>query len=389
MKNDIKLDALARHLSDMDKYVAVMTPRAVQGTALAMALVTSSLSLGISVFAGLHRAGSVEEQVWCVATSLVAGLYMQLAPMLLRFVSRGVRFALVVLWLLAAFVVLRGQIDVLAFAGRHAADKRAQTVAEVAVPSVATEPAGRDLTTIMGDIAKVSIDLAHLEARRCMGECPALRISKVELSGRLAALNAEANEVKRRASEQDWLREQASRAAALRESRRADPATSTVARWLGTTEERLDLLMDFLGVIVLEGAACVAWYLAIPRPGLSKRAALVDDRNTTVLQQEVVAPMPGATAAGRVGQTDSHAAAIAEAKSVASDSSRSSDMSEDDLLIAKIHEAVIAGRLTRNLASIRRFLECGQPKATRLNRLYVARFGKARGAERADTVSAA
>jgi len=108
-----------------------------------------------------------------------------------------------------------------------------------------------------------------------------------------------------------------------------------------------------------------------------------------VLQQEVVAPMPGATAAGRVGQTDSHAAAIAEAKSVASDSSRSSDMSEDDLLIAKIHEAVIAGRLTRNLASIRRFLECGQPKATRLNRLYVARFGKARGAERADTVSAA
>ncbi len=50
-------------------------------------------------------------------------------------------------------------------------------------------------------------------------------------------------------------------------------------------------------------------------------------------------------------------------------------MSDDDLLVAQIHEAVVAGRLTRNLVSIRKFLRCGQPKATRLNQLYVSRFG--------------
>jgi hypothetical protein len=53
-------------------------------------------------------------------------------------------------------------------------------------------------------------------------------------------------------------------------------------------------------------------------------------------------------------------------------------MSDDDRQIAEIHGAVVAGRLKRNLVSIRKFLGCKQSEATRLNRLYVARFGKAR-----------
>jgi hypothetical protein len=43
----------------------------------------------------------------------------------------------------------------------------------------------------------------------------------------------------------------------------------------------------------------------------------------------------------------------------------------------------VAGDLKRNLAPIRKFLKCGQPKAIRLNRLYVERFGKARPIDRA------
>ncbi|OZZ69057.1 hypothetical protein CDA25_03270, partial [Klebsiella pneumoniae] len=76
------------------------------------------------------------EQICTVATSLVAALCMYLAPMLWRFAPTRARVVLAVLWLLAVCGVLRGQVDVLAFANVHAADERAQTVAVVAVPSV-------------------------------------------------------------------------------------------------------------------------------------------------------------------------------------------------------------------------------------------------------------
>lgn len=377
MKNNIELDAPASDLSDTGKVAADKTLRVVQRFSLAMALFTSSISLGISVFAGLQRADSIEEQVWSVATSVVAVLCMHLSLMLCRFVSRGARCALVALWLLATVVVLRGQVDVLSSANMHAADKRAQTVPLVAVPPVVTETVGRGLTAITKDIAKVSIDLAHVEARRCVSECRDVRIRKVELSAALAALSAEATEAKRRATEQDWLRDQASRAEALRESRRANPATSMFAYWLGTTETRLDLLLNFVCVLVLEGAACAAWYFAIPKPVRSSRVAVICDRNTTVPQREAVASIPEATPVSRAGPSATHVATVAEDEIFENDAGETSIVSDDDLLVKKIREAVVAGRLRRNLVSIRKFLGCAQSDAIRLNRLYIARFGKA------------
>ncbi|WP_009909966.1 hypothetical protein [Burkholderia thailandensis] len=73
------------------------------------------------------------------------------------------------------------------------------------------------MTAIEEDIAQASIDVAHVDARRCVGECRSLRMRKIELSAQLAVLDAEANEAKRLAAEQDWRRDQVSRAQALRE----------------------------------------------------------------------------------------------------------------------------------------------------------------------------
>ena len=53
-------------------------------------------------------------------------------------------------------------------------------------------------------------------------------------------------------------------------------------------------------------------------------------------------------------------------------------MSDDDLQVSKIHDAVVAGDLKRNLASIRKFVGCAQTRAIHLNRLYIDRFGKTR-----------
>ena len=217
--NNINHKPGADDLPDTSDGSAVAMPRVIWTIALAAALFASFVSLGINVYAGMLRAGTMTEQICTVAISLVAALCMYLAPMLWRFASTRARVVLAVLWLLAVCGVLRGQVDVLVFANVHAADERAQTVARVAVPAGPVWPAGRNLMAIEQDVAKVSIDLAHVDARRCMGECRSLRLRKVELSAQLAVLNAEADEAKRRASEQDWRRDQVSRAQELSESR--------------------------------------------------------------------------------------------------------------------------------------------------------------------------
>ncbi|WP_441459787.1 hypothetical protein [Burkholderia thailandensis] len=421
--NNINHKLVADDLPDTSNGTAVAMPRVMWTIALAAALFASVISLGINVYAGMLRAGTVTEQICTVATSLVAALCMYLIPMLWRFAPMRARVVLALLWLLAVCGVLRGQVDVLAFANVHAADERAQTVAVVAVPSVATGPAGRNLMVIEQDMAKARIDLAHVDARRCVGECRSLRLRKVELSAQLAVLNAEANEAKRRAAEQDWRRDQISRAQALHESRRAEPGTALVAPWLGTTEARLDLLMNFVLVVVLEGTACFCWYvvglgavatrraavvddrnatrleshvpmpeplqggrdgqgtthvaLVEPQPVTSSRAIVASNRNATVSRLEVVASMPKVTPAGCVEQCTTHVATVAEGESVASEACPDPIMSNDDRRIEEIHEAVLAGRLKRNLKSIRKFIGCAQSEATRLNRLYIERFGKA------------
>jgi hypothetical protein len=424
--NNINHKQVVEDRPDMNKGIVVPLPHTMQRIALAAALFASAISLGINVYAGVLRAGTVIEQICTVATALVASLCMYLAPMLWQFASTRARALLAVLWLLAVCGVLRGQVDVLAFANLHAADQRAQNVATVTVSSIATGSAGRQLMAIEQDIATVSVDLARVESHHCVGGCRSLRMRKVELSAQLAVLDAEATEAKRRAAEDQWHRDQVRRAQELRESRRAEPGTALVAPWFGTTEARLDLLMNFVLVVVLEGTACFCWYFVGLGTVATRRAAVVADRNATVLESQAITPMPEPPQGCRGGQ-DATQAGVVEAQPVASsralaasdriatvsrlkvvvplpearlassvdlsatdastgpnaeavvcDTSPGSVTPEDDRLVVVIREAVVAGRLKRNLASIREFLGCGQGKATRLNRLYVARFGRTR-----------
>lgn len=373
--NEINQNSQGSDLSASLEYTPAISINSVRRISLAVAIFASAVSLGVSVFAGLHRADSFDEQVWSVTTALVSVVCLHLAPLVCRFVSLGARFILGALWLLAAFVVLRGQVDVLSFANMHAADKRAESVATVAIPSTETELPGRGLTAITQDIAQASIELARVEARHCVGECRSLRIRKTELSAQLATLHAEASEAKSRATEHEWIREQTGRAQELRESRRADPATSLVAHWLGTTEARLNTLLNLVCVVVLEGVACFAWYFAGLRRVSVGRTAVASDHQTTMPQHEPVVSLPAVAPDSRVGSTAVVLTVPVGLETVADGTRGDTELSEDELLVAQIHEAVVAGRMKRNLASIRKFLECGQTKATRLNQLYVSRFG--------------
>jgi hypothetical protein len=106
-------------------------------------------------------------------------------------------------------------------------------------------------------------------------------------------------------------------------------------------------------------------------------------------QQEAVAPIPEATPVGRIEQSATQVATVAEKEPVESDATAGPAMSDDDQAIAEIREAVVAGRLERNLVSIREFVGCAQSRAIRLNRLYIDRFGKARSQANTGAVSSA
>lgn len=124
--------------------------------------------------------------------------------MLWRYVPLSARIILVALWLVALSVVLlRGQVDVLAFAHQHAADQRTQTVPVPAAPSVVDVPLSRSLTAIAQDIAKVSMDLAHVDGLRCISDCRGLHAKREALSVHLAEMNTEADEAMCRENEQD------------------------------------------------------------------------------------------------------------------------------------------------------------------------------------------
>ncbi|EEF22700.1 conserved hypothetical protein, partial [Ricinus communis] len=259
----------------------------------------------------------------------------------------------------------------------HAADQRAQSVPVVTVPLAVNASTDRDLTTITQEITGVTVDLARVDSRRCVGECRGLRARRAVLAAQLTALDVEANEAKRRETEQDRLRAQASRAEESRESHRADPVTSVVARWIGTTEARLNLLLDFACLVALEGAACFAWYLAGVAVVATGRAAVASDDSATEGREQMVARVSDLKPEGREESTTGRVTGTASHESVVIEVDESATVSEDERLVAQIHEAVVAGHLNRNLLSIRQFLRCGQSKAIRLNRFYVDRFGSA------------
>jgi hypothetical protein len=370
-----------------DISIALITPARLQALALAIALVATLVSICIAVFAGLQRAGSPLERAASVALSTLSVLCAHLLPMFWRMCSLPVRFAAVLLWAISLAVVLVGQAEFVAFAYQHAADRRADAVAMVQADL--DIPAGRSATVIARDIEKTTVALARRDMRRCVDDCPAAHARRATLSAQLAALTTEADEARRRETEEDRLHAQFDRAQALRESRRADPVTSRLADWLGTTEARLTLLLAFACAVVLEGAAGLCWCLAaMPWAHVSGREAVAANHQPVALLQEAIAVQQEVAVSSRatdradaVGDADGPGNVPDSRDVTAADAGRSKVASDDDVLLAAIHQAVMEGRLRPTQKAIREYVGRGQKEGGRLNRLYATRFGDAAAKE--------
>ncbi|CAJ3294522.1 putative twin-arginine translocation pathway signal protein [Burkholderia pseudomallei] len=163
----------------------------------------------------------------------------------------------------------------------------------------------------------------------------------------------------------------------MRAKLRADPVASQVASWLGTTEGSLELLVAFACAVVLEGAAIIGWLMAsVALRRVESRATVVSDQETVAREPEAVAPIDGITVSDsqeRISVCPPVASTVGPVSEAFGEGNLV--VSEDDLLLDKIRDAVVTGHLKPTQEAIRKFLRCGQPKAGNLNRLYLARFG--------------
>lgn len=344
----------------------------------------TAVSLAIAAYGAWQRGGAQVEQVINIALASIAVFYLHLSPTrwnAFRPLPRAFAFAL---WCVSLLVILYGQVTFFMVSQHHAGDQRAATV-RATVPQTLAKPRGRSLTEVAQAIAKVTADLARVDTSRCEDGCPRLVSLRMTLLAQLSALNTEADEAKRREADEDRLNRQIDSNERLRMTLRADPVASAVAAWLGTTESRLELLLGVAYAVVLEGAAIIGWLLVpIASSRGSGREAQAFGRDTVMPKRETVASEP-ATVASRVDPTtgvyaeraDDHVGLASSHALLDQSSFENRPASEDDLLLEKIHEAVLAERLKPTQAGIRTFLCCGQQRAGRLKRQYLARLANA------------
>ncbi|MCX5541502.1 hypothetical protein M3A49_18685 [Paraburkholderia sp. CNPSo 3076] len=347
---------------------------------LVCALLATAASLAIASFAGWQRGSQPAERAMNVTLCCIAVLYVHLLPGGWRLLGVTARICAFAIWWIGVAVVLYGQVSFFMLSERHAGDERAASITQGAAPPGAVMQAGRTRTQIALDVEKVTAELARADARRCEGDCPALTARRQTLAARLAALDTEADEARRREADEDRRVEQADRDQALQASVRADPVASVVASWLRTSGSRLELIFAFACAVVLEGSAILGWLLVSSAGG---RAVVVSGRETVAMTDcESVMATGGAVALQSEFPIVDHAAKEGERSTVVrateetvATNGASTDTVADERRLEKIRNAVLAGTLVPTQESIRKLLRCRQPTAGRLNRLYGERFG--------------
>ncbi|WP_247539141.1 hypothetical protein [Ralstonia pseudosolanacearum] len=307
-------------------------------------------SICVSVLAAWQRGGSLPERLVWVAIGVVLVANAHLLPALVRDAPCRVRAVASVLWLACMAAVCFGHANFFLLAQRHAGELRAS-----AVPVAEPVPTARSLTAVMAERATVTGLLATTNAQRCSGNCTTLEARRVTLTAKLEALEAEADEFRRRQSAQD-------RAENRRDALVADPVTARLAALLGMTATRVDLLSGLAVAAVLEGVACLLWTLTLRSRPSARDAPPVA---TPVMTGHVPAPAsPVPVSGSHEAEAESHAPVSEPFTPL-----QTSDSPDPD--VRQLAQAVAAGHVRPTVSDIRRFLGCAQARAIALRRQLV------------------
>ncbi|MCW3481629.1 hypothetical protein OL229_18995 [Neisseriaceae bacterium JH1-16] len=305
-----------------------------------LAIGTTGTALCLSVLAGWQRGGALAERLVWVAIGIVLVVSAHLLPALIRDLPYRVRAVAGVLWLACMATACSGHLTFFLLAQRHAGELRAS-----AVPVSETAPSGRSLTVVTAERAGVTARLATIIAQRCMGNCTTREARRITLAAKLDALDAEADDIRRRQAADD-------RAVTRRDALATDPVTGRLAALLGTTVARVDLLSGLTFAAVLEGVACLLWTIALqPRSALG-----------------IMAVVPPVTAGHEAN--GSHTPDSAPVTPLPADAS-------PDPEVTQLMRDIAAGRVRPTVADIRKHCGCSQARATFLRRQLATTNSKA------------
>ncbi|MFV8624988.1 hypothetical protein ACNREE_11090 [Ralstonia pseudosolanacearum] len=310
---------------------------------LVLAVGATGTAICLSVLAGWQRGGSLLERLVWVAIGIVLVVSAHLLPALVRGAPLGVRGVAAVFWLACMVAACYGHATFFLLAQRHAGELRA-----LAAPTTDPAPVSRNLTTVMAERAMVTAQLATANTRQCQRDCLMLEARRVTLAARLDALEAEADEIRRRLSADD-------RAAQQRDALVADPVTTRLATLLGTTVVRVDLLSGLAFAAVLEGVACLLWTVT-----LWSGLAVTDVPPVVAPVMVSHAPEP----ASHEPRADGSVTVSDLVTPLPTGESPSAD-------VTQLAQAVAAGQVRPTVADIRRHLGCSQARAIALRRQLV------------------
>ncbi|WP_028211985.1 hypothetical protein [Paraburkholderia mimosarum] len=327
--------------------------------AFTLAVVATGTALCLSVLAGWQRGGTLPERLVWVALGVVLVLSAHLLPALVRTASPAVRAVAAALWAACLVSACYGHATFFLLAQQHAGEVRAQ--ADATIVPIAPSVSGRTLTVVMAQRVAMTRQLQFARLQRCPRDCSSLQVRRVMLAARLDALDAEAEDIRRRQAMDD-------RVTALRDTLGADPVTVRLAALLGTGVTRLDLLAGLMFAAVLEGVACVLWALALESrhavtgttiispvvavPAVPQVTSPVIESVTKPVKEPATASYELAPAA-HVAVHDRHVRAVGD---------------EPDAELARLAMEVAAGRVRPTVADIRRHLSCSQARAAALRR---------------------
>lgn len=296
-----------------------------------LAASATGTALCLSVLAGWQRGGATAERLVWVALGIVLVASAHLLPALIREAPIVMRAAGGALWLACMATACYGHATFFLLAQRHAGELRS-AVAPVSAPA----PVSRSLTAVIRERAEAMARLATANSQHCTGNCTTLEARRVTLAAKLDALDAEADDIRRRQAADD-------RNMTRHDALATDPVTGRLAALLGTTVARVDLLSGITFAAVLEGVACLLWTIALqPRPVLGIAA--------------VVAPVTASHEADGGHSPDNEPVIpLAVQESVHPD-------------VTCLVQDIAAGRLRPTVSDIRRHLGCSQARATALRR---------------------
>ncbi|RFU47357.1 hypothetical protein [Paraburkholderia sp. DHOC27] len=310
--------------------------------ALLLAIMATGTAISMSVIAGWQRSGWLAERLVWVAIGVVLVTGAHLLPALCRSAPLSGRVVGAVLWLGCMGAASYGHATFFLLSQLHAGELRVSSV------PVARIPTHRELTTVMADRASFAMELARADARRCTRDCPAWQTRRTSLAARLDALDAEAADVRRYHAIEDGN-------AARRVTARGDPVTARLASLCGIADAGLDLFTGLAFAAVLEGVACLLWWVAlIPQAQTSS----VTDRHRGA--HGVTA---GTTSVTTPARSPAPAAVQSTAPSVVTPTG---PLPESD--IARLRRDIESGAIKPTVAGIRQHLGCSQAKASALRR---------------------